>query len=94
MHISLTEDIRSVTELKRNTRKIFDQIHQTGRPIVLTINGKADAVIMDIKTYEEQLKARNLALLLAEGEKDIQQKRTYPARAVLKELKNAYKIRG
>ena len=63
MHISLTEDIRSVTELKRNTRAIFNHLHQTGRPIVLTVNGKADAVMIEAKTFEKYLKAYNLSLL-------------------------------
>jgi prevent-host-death family protein len=50
MPINLAEDIRSVTELKRNTRDILQQIHRTVRPVVLTVNGKADAVLMDAKT--------------------------------------------
>ena len=45
MPLSLTEDIRSITDLKRHTREIIDQIHQTGRPVILTVNGRADAVI-------------------------------------------------
>ena len=48
MSMHLTDDIRSVTELKRKTRAILDQIHQTGRPVVLTVNGKADAVLMEL----------------------------------------------
>lgn len=31
MPLSLTEDIRSVTNLKRHTREILDHVHQTGR---------------------------------------------------------------
>jgi hypothetical protein len=32
MAISITEDIRSITELKRNTNAVLDQIHKTKRP--------------------------------------------------------------
>lgn len=46
--ISLSEDIRSVTELKRNTRAILDHLHATGRPVILTVNGKADSVLLDV----------------------------------------------
>ena len=56
MSISLAEDIRSVTDLKRHTREILDHIHQTGRPVVLTVNGRADSVIIDAKVYEVDLK--------------------------------------
>lgn len=49
MTISLTEDIRPLTDLKRNTQKILDHIHKTGRPVILTKNGKADAVLLDAR---------------------------------------------
>ncbi|MGI8785066.1 MAG: type II toxin-antitoxin system Phd/YefM family antitoxin [Acidobacteriota bacterium] len=90
--MDLEQDIRSVTELKRHTREILEQVHQTGRPVVVTVNGKADAVLMDVKTYEKHLKARNLAKLLAEAEQDIAAKRTRPIRTFLREFKGAHKI--
>lgn len=92
MALSVTQDIRSVTELKRHTRDILDQVRKTGRPIVLTVNGKADAVIMDAKTYEKHLQASNLSRLLAEAEADVAAKRTRPIRSFLKELKHVYKV--
>lgn len=94
MAISLTEDIRSVTELKRNTRQILDHMHKTGRPVILTVNGKADAVLIDAKTFEKHLKASNLARLLAQGEEDIAAGRTREMGQVLREFKNAHKIPG
>lgn len=90
--MDLEQDIRSVTELKRHTREILEQVHQTGRPVVLTVNGKAGAVLMDVKTYEKHLKASNLAKLLAEAEQDIAAKRTRPIRAFLREFKGGRKI--
>jgi prevent-host-death family protein len=45
MAISITEDIRSITELKRNTNAVLEQIHKTKRPVILTVNGKAETVI-------------------------------------------------
>ena len=92
MAMSPTEDIRSVTELKRNAQKILDQIHRTGRPVILTKNGKADAVLIDAKTYEKHLKLSNLARLLAEGEEDIAAGRTREMGQALREFKNVHKI--
>jgi prevent-host-death family protein len=89
MGIRFTEDIRSVTDLKRNTRSLLDQIHKTGRPVVLTVNGKADAVLMNAKAYEVYLSAVNLARELVSAEKDVAARRVRPARAFLKEFKHA-----
>jgi len=94
MSIHITEDIRSVTDLKRKTREILDWIHQTGRPLVLTVNGKADAVILDAKTFEKHLRASNMSRLLIPAEEDITSKRTRPMRSFLREFKSARKISG
>jgi prevent-host-death family protein len=55
--LSLAEDIRTVTDLKRHTREILDHVHQTGCPLILTVNGRADSVLMDAAVYEKQLQA-------------------------------------
>jgi len=94
MAISLTEDIRSVTELKRNTQQILDHMHKTGRPVIVTVKGKADAVLIDAKPFEKHLKASNLARLLAQGEEDIASGRTREMGQVLREFKHARKIPG
>jgi prevent-host-death family protein len=92
MSMDLTDDIRSVTELKRKTREILDQIHQTGRPVVLTVNGKADAVLMDAKSYEKHLRAANMARMLAVAEDDVASRRARPMRAFLKAFGRARKV--
>ena len=92
--MSPSEDIRSVTDLKRNTRDILDHLHATGRPVILTVNGRADSVLLDGRVYEKYLQAGNLAKLLASAERDVEDSRTRPARDFLKEFKRAKKIQG
>lgn len=89
-----SEDIRSVTDLKRKTKEILSQVHRTKRPVVLTVNGKADAVLMDTKTYEKHLKAGNIARLLVRAEEDVTAGRTRSMRSFLKEFKHARKVSG
>ena len=92
MTMKLTDDIRSVTELKRKTREILDQVRQTGRPVVLTVNGRADAVLMDARTFEKHLSASNAARLLAPAEEDVRAGQTRSMRAFLREFKRGRKI--
>ena len=94
MPIMLTEDIRSVTELKRNTRQILDHLHASGRPMVLTVNGRADAVMMEAKMFDKLLAAANLARLLAPAEQEAAEGRTRPAREFLKEMKRGRDFPG
>jgi prevent-host-death family protein len=90
MHIS--EDILSLSELEKNAGRILHQLRKTGRPIVITVKGKADAVLMDAKTYEKYLKAANMARLLAPAEADVAAGRVRSAQTFLKEFKDARKI--
>ncbi len=94
MPLSLIEDVKTVSELKKNLRAVLEQIRETGRPVVVTLNGKPDAVLMDVETYERKLKALNLVGLLAEGEEDIRRGRTRSASSFLKDFRRAKKIPG
>ena len=92
MPLNPSEDIRSVTDLKRNTKKILSHVHRTKRPVVLTVNGKADAVLMDTKTYEKHLMATNMARLLTRAEEEVDAGRTRPMRSFLINFKRGHKI--
>ena len=87
MAISITKDIRSITDLKRKTNSVLEQVHKTKRPIVLTVNGKAEAVLMDAKEYEKINNAFSLLKLLIPAEEDISNKRYKEARSFFKEFK-------
>ena len=92
MTLSIIEDIRSITELKRDTNAILNHIHSTGRPVVLTVNGKAEAVIMDAGEYEKTSCALNLLKLLIPAEEDIKEGRVSEASSFFKEFKRAKNI--
>src|SRR5271168_5430734 len=51
--IDVTQDIHSLTTFKRNSSGLMKHMKKTGRPLVLTVNGKAEAVILDAKAYQE-----------------------------------------
>ncbi len=51
--IDLTQDIHSLTPFKRNTSGLMKLMRKTGRPLVLTVKGKAKAVLLDAGSYRE-----------------------------------------
>jgi prevent-host-death family protein len=51
MTFSLTEDFKTLTELKKRTEEVLRQVHETGRPVVITVDGRPDVVILDAATY-------------------------------------------
>ena len=91
MPLSITEDIKTVSYLKTKTGDVFRQLHRTGRPIIVTVNGKPDAVLINVEVFEKKLKALNLGALIAEAETDVKERRTRPAREFLREIKRSTK---
>ena len=89
MAINIIEDIKSVTVLKTQAREVLQQLHQTGRPVIITVNGKPDAVLIGAAEYERMQQALNLAALLAQGEADVRAGRTRPAQDFLRDLVDA-----
>jgi prevent-host-death family protein len=51
--IDVTRDIHSLTTFKRNSSGLMKQMKKTGRPLVLTVKGKAEAVLLDAAAYQE-----------------------------------------
>ncbi|MEW6040253.1 MAG: type II toxin-antitoxin system Phd/YefM family antitoxin [Elusimicrobiota bacterium] len=94
MSVSIIEDIKSVSDLKKNTRHIFEQLHRTNRPIVVTVNGKPDVVILDAATFENKLKTLNLGVLLAEAEDEVKKGHLRSARKFIREFRQNAKISG
>ena len=51
--MNITKDIRPLTEFKRNTTRFISHLKDTGRPSVLTVNGKPALVVMDAEAWQD-----------------------------------------
>jgi len=61
MNIDIEQDKISVTDLKRRTREIFEHAHDTCKPLVVTVNGRADVVLLCAKAYENLKRGAQVA---------------------------------
>jgi hypothetical protein len=88
--IDLSQDIDSLSHFKRNTLELLARMRQSGRPLVLTVNGKAELVVHDVAGYQRLLDlADRMETLLAveEGLRDVDAGRTKPVHEVLAKLR-------
>jgi len=51
------QDIRSLTDFQRHTKTHLKRLKASGRPTVLTVNGKAELIVQDAAAFEEMLDA-------------------------------------
>lgn len=58
----ITTDIHSLTDFKRHTTELTEQMKNNGRPLVLTVNGKAELVVQDAASYQAMAEAAELAI--------------------------------
>jgi PHD/YefM family antitoxin component YafN of YafNO toxin-antitoxin module len=49
------EEIRSLSDFQRNAKQHIVRMKKKRRPLVLTINGKAEMVAVDVKSFQEML---------------------------------------
>ena len=88
--INISEDIHSLTEFKKNTNKFIYGLRKTGRPGILTINGKAELVIMDVTVFQkiqEQLEFEETILEISNSLKDFESGNFLPAKNVFDNLR-------
>jgi PHD/YefM family antitoxin component YafN of YafNO toxin-antitoxin module len=54
-------DIYSLTDFQRSARKHIQRMKRSGRPLVLTVNGRAEVVVQDAHSYQRLLDALDRA---------------------------------
>jgi prevent-host-death family protein len=69
--MNIKEDIRPISYIKANAAEILTQVNETHRPVYVTQNGEAKAVLLDTESFENMKKALGLLKLLAQSEHDI-----------------------
>ncbi len=91
----LSQEIDSLTGFKRDTAAFLDRLRETGKPLVLTVNGKATLVVQDVASYKRLLeRADRLEAIegIKRGFEDVKQGRTRPFEEVLAEKKKNYRL--
>lgn len=62
--LNITTDIHPLTDFKRRTAEFVEQLRETGRPMILTINGKPEVVVLDAGVFQRMQET------LASGERN------------------------
>jgi PHD/YefM family antitoxin component YafN of YafNO toxin-antitoxin module len=83
------QDIRSLTDFQRNTKAHLRRLKSSGRPIVLTVNGRAELIVQDAAAFEDMLDAIRG---IQRGLDEMKAGKGEPARIVLDRIRTKYKI--
>jgi len=72
----LKEDVKPVSYLAAHTSRLVDEVADQGRTVLITQDGEARAVLMDVGSYDRWRSALAMLKILAQGEADIAAGRT------------------
>ena len=90
--MDITKDIQSMTAFRNNSAEFMSHLKDTGRPMVLTVNGRAAAVVQDAEAYQRLLDiAADASALegIRQGLDDIDHGRVRLAKDVFDALRSA-----
>jgi prevent-host-death family protein len=93
--MNISRDILSLTEFKRNTGELVKQMKETGSPLVLTVNGRAELVVLDAENYQallDQVEHSETVKAVRESMAAFERGEGRPARAALEELRAKHDI--
>jgi prevent-host-death family protein len=87
--LDIARDIQSLSHFKRHTAELMKQMKESGNPVVLTVNGKAEVVVQDAAAYQRLVELAEKAEMqefLRQAKADADAGQTMPAREFLQSL--------
>lgn len=83
----------SLSDFQRNARSFLQDVNDKKEPLILTVNGKIQGVLLDPETYQhlEELQERERFITaLKEGIKDLETGNIRPAEEVFEDMRAKY----
>ncbi len=84
--MKFSTQIKPINYLSEHAADIARDLTESREPLLITQDGEAKLVVMDIRSYEEQEQTLALLRLLALGNKEIEQGKFRAAEDVFSEL--------
>lgn len=53
--LDLVDDIKPISDFRANAAALIRKARESGRPVVITQNGRSAAVLLDVKSYQDLL---------------------------------------
>ncbi|MCE4062991.1 type II toxin-antitoxin system Phd/YefM family antitoxin [Pandoraea sputorum] len=83
--------VKPISYLKANAAEVLATLAEQRTPLVITQNGEAKAVLLDVASYEETQEALALLKLLALGNQDLAAGKVKPVADVVARLRKKRK---
>jgi prevent-host-death family protein len=89
--MKFSTQIKPISYLKANAAEVLERLAEAREPLVITQNGEAKAVLLDLATYEQTQETLALLKILALGNRQSEEGSVVPASQAIKELRGRLK---
>jgi prevent-host-death family protein len=79
--------IKPISYVKAHAAELLDRITEEREPIIITQNGEARAVLVDVRSYDESQETMTMLQILLKGEQEINAGKAYPLSEVIAEFR-------
>jgi prevent-host-death family protein len=79
--------IKPISYVKAHAAELLDRITEEREPIIITQNGEARAVLVDVHSYDETQETLIMLQILLNGKQEINAGKTYPLSEVIAEFR-------
>lgn len=69
--MGLKDSVQPITYLKNHAADLVRQVTEEGGPVIITQNGRAKVVVLDVETYDQWREATTLLKILAMSEASV-----------------------
>ncbi len=84
--MKFSSQVKPISYLKTHTAEIVKDVTESRQPLLITQNGEAKLVVMDVRSYEEQQETMALLKVLAMGNREIEDGKFRSAEDVFADL--------
>lgn len=88
-----SRQIKPISFIKANAAEVLEELEKSREPIVITQNGEARAVLLDVRTYEESQETLALLKILALGRKQVEAGQVHALSDVMASVRKSLKDR-
>lgn len=81
--------IKPISYLKAHTAEVLRCLNESQEPYIITQNGEAKAVMLDVKSYENTQQTLALLKILALGNQQVTEGKVIPAKEVFASLRGS-----
>ena len=83
-----SRQIKPISYLKANAADVLQELEEQRRPLIITQNGEAKAVLQDVASCEETQETLALLKILALGSQQVERGEVTPVSEVAKRLRS------